>query len=82
MCLLGYITILEHCVHPTTLRLFDLSLGKIKPTAEEIQHVYDCEECKTVIAIFARQFSPKNPPKDKPENVASEPTAYFRKYAN
>jgi len=56
--------------HLKPLRLFDLSQGKAKPSAAEMQHVYECEECKTVIAIFARQFTPQNQPKDKPGNAA------------
>jgi len=56
--------------HPKPIRLFDFSQGYAKPTAEEREHVHQCEECKTVIAIFIRQFTPLNPPKDKPENAA------------
>ncbi len=57
--------------HPKPLRLFDLSQGNVKATEDEKQHVAQCEECQTVIAIFARQFTPKNPlSKSKPENAA------------
>ena len=53
--------------HPKPIRLFDFSQGKGKPTEDEKRHVHECDECQTVIAIFARQFTPL---KDKPENAA------------
>ena len=52
--------------HPKPIRLFDFSQGTEKPTEEEGEHVRNCDECQTVIAIFARQFTPK----DKPDHAA------------
>lgn len=56
--------------HPKPIRLFDFSQGYAKPTEEETLHVHECDECQTVIAVFARQFTPQNPPRDKSENAA------------
>jgi hypothetical protein len=56
--------------HPKPIRLFDLSQGTGKPTEEEKLHVRNCEECQHIVAVFARQFTLENPPKDKPENAA------------
>ena len=77
-CLNGYVFASVHSVvtimagsdHPKPIRLFDISQGTGKPTEDEKQHVRDCSECQTVIAIFARQFSSENPPKDKSDNAA------------
>ena len=52
--------------HLRPIRLFDISQGQGKPTDEERLHLRECEECQTVILIFARQFTPK----DKPEQAA------------
>ena len=70
ICLLRYVRRMALSEHLKPLRLFDLSQGKVKPSAEERQHVYECEECRTVITIFARQFTPRNPPKDESGNAA------------
>jgi hypothetical protein len=56
--------------HPKPIRLFDISQATVKPTEDEKRHVHDCEECQTVIAIFARQFTSKKPPNGKLENAA------------
>ena len=69
-CLNGYMFATARNVvadeHPKPIRLFDLSQGTVKPTEAERVHVQDCDECQTVIAIFARQFTPK----DKPDHAA------------
>jgi hypothetical protein len=56
--------------HPKPIRLFDLSRDKVKPTVEERIHIRQCDECQTIIAIFARQFNSPKSSKDKPENAA------------
>ena len=55
--------------HIKPLRLFDLARGAVC-TQEESQHLLTCEECSNVLAVFARQFSEKGNPKDKPEDAA------------
>lgn len=42
------------------MRLFDISQGRGSTSVEERQHVRECEECKAVIVIFARQFPPED----------------------
>jgi hypothetical protein len=46
--------------HLRPRRLFDISQGKERTTEEERKHVRECEECKAVIVIFARQFPPED----------------------
>jgi hypothetical protein len=56
--------------HVRPIRLFDISQGKGKPSEAEREHVRNCGECQTVIAIFVRQFGSHDPSKDNPENAA------------
>src|SRR4051794_1967247 len=58
--------------HPKPLRLFDIARGEMKPTEREALHIRDCANCKIVLAVFAKQVNPKNPPpsKSNPGNAA------------
>ena len=64
------VTIMEVNNHPKPIRLFDFALNKVKPTELERQHVTECEECQTVIAVFVRQFMPRPETPDDGENAA------------
>jgi hypothetical protein len=61
--------------HIKPLRLFDLSQAEKRENGfqlnkEERQHLHECEECQQVLLVFARQFSKKRPPYDRPEDAA------------
>ena len=44
--------------HIKTIRLVDLGRDSgFKLTREEKKHLRDCEECRAVVEVFARQFS-------------------------
>ena len=43
--------------HIELLRLFDAARGgDFELTEDEQKHLLECEECKSVLAVFARQF--------------------------
>jgi hypothetical protein len=49
-------------LHIRTIRLFDLGRDSdFELTEEEKKHLSDCEECKAVVAVFARQFRRQRP---------------------
>ena len=55
------------------LRLFDLSRantshGSFELSEVEQQHLRGCEQCRSVLAVFSRQFA--KPPNEKPEDAA------------
>jgi len=44
--------------HLQSLRLFDLAWnGGSKITDEERKHLRECDECKVILELFARQFA-------------------------
>ncbi len=55
--------------HIKPLRLFDLSLQDAATEGEK-EHLRICDECRTVLAVFTRQFGKQKHPKDKPEDAA------------
>ena len=44
--------------HIRTIRLFDVGRGSDSDLSEEEKkHLRECDECREVVAVFARQFS-------------------------
>jgi hypothetical protein len=55
--------------HFKPLRLFDLARhSRFEITDEEKEHLHECEECQSILDVFARQFT--EPPTSKPEDAA------------
>jgi predicted anti-sigma-YlaC factor YlaD len=55
--------------HIKLLRLFDLSKDA-EATEQEKEHLRKCDECRSILAAFARQFGKQKRPNDKPEDAA------------
>ena len=57
--------------HITLVRLFELSKHDDFPlTAEEREHLHNCEECQYVLTVFARQFGAQRPLKHEDGDAA------------
>ena len=60
--------------HIQPLRLFDLSAQEaasgFQLNQDEKKHFHECEECQSVLEVFARQFNKMRPPKDRPGDAA------------
>jgi hypothetical protein len=61
--------------HIQPLRLFNLSQAQEAASGfqlndDEKKHLQECEECQSVLEVFARQFSKTRPPKDRPGDAA------------
>jgi hypothetical protein len=55
--------------HLKPLRLFDIARNSgSEITEQEEHHLRDCEECKRIVKVFARQFG--KPPDQKPGDAA------------
>ena len=54
----------ESEAHIKTLRLFDIARDDLEVSEEERNHLAQCEECTSVIVVFARQFR-RQKPQDK-----------------
>jgi len=47
--------------HPEAQRLYDAALDRKKLTLEEQQHLEKCDDCRQLIATFARQRRTNSP---------------------